>query len=87
MPQGDRHSQTGHADVEASQRDLQREDSASYQRRPPALAERQDSASNLQVARPLLCTTFKLLYCLRPPAGYCCSSCLTRDQHPGQRPF
>ena len=34
---------------------LEREDSASYQRRPPALAERQDSASNLQVCQPLHC--------------------------------
>ena len=45
--QADLHSRA--SQPEGDHRDLLREDSASYQRRPPALAERQDSASNLQV--------------------------------------
>ena len=45
--QGNLHSRGSQPEQDI--RDMQREDSASYQRRPPALAERQDSASNLQV--------------------------------------
>ena len=44
--------QLGETDIVNTYGMTDRQDSASYQRRPPSLAERQDSASNLQVGLP-----------------------------------
>ncbi len=48
-PQGEESSQAPHLGAGM----VERQDSANYQPRPPALAERQDSAQNLQVGLAL----------------------------------